>query len=152
MSFKFFNIGKANAEVDRLEAEVARLTSELQSAQENAGAVEKGAEELRSSLLEASKANATKDAEIARLNGLVAGKDTELATTKAELAKANEKLANPSAQIQQAASVKAAEITAAQGQPPVKASPVENPSKQEAKPELKGFAKARAAFKAELSK
>ncbi len=156
MAWKFLNIAKANAEIDRLNTENEKLTRERDDAraalEANNSDTVKEAEKLQGQVAEAGKTIQARDAEVTRLNGLVASKDTELATARAELSKANEKFANPSAQIQQAASVKAAEITSAQGQPPVKASPVENPSKQEGKTELKGFAKARAAFKAELNK
>jgi chromosome segregation ATPase len=95
----------------------------------------------------------TLKAENASLKGQVVAKDNEVTAVKGELKTAQEKLANPSAQVISIASQKAAEITAAQGQPPVKVPTVENPAAAGKQANnLIGLAKVQAAFKAELEK
>lgn len=149
--FKFFNIGKANAEITRLETELAGVRAELATAKENATAIEASAEGAQAELTQAKADLVTAKASIASLNGTITAKDTELAGVKAELKTANEKIAAPAGTIQQAAAVKAAEITAAQGQPPVKVTPPESPAGNKEASGLKGFEKVQAAIKAQIN-
>lgn len=152
-AFKFFNIGKANAEIERLEAELTKSQSETKAAQENAGEVEASAEASVKELEKAKTDLKVAQDQVAAKDLQIAAKDSEIATVKAELKAANEKIANPSAQIIQLASHKAAEITAAQGQPPVKVQTNENPAAAGNEPNnLIGLAKVQAAFKAQLEK
>lgn len=144
-TFKFFNIGKANAEIERLEAELTKSQAETKAAKDNAAEVETAAE--------ATSAELTKvRIDLKAAQDQVAAKDAEVAKVSAELKDAKEKLANPSAQVKEIASHKAAEITAAQGQPPVKVPAVENPAAPaKEKNNLSGFAKVQAAFKAQIA-
>lgn len=159
--FKFFNIGKANAEITRLEQENQKLQSDLKAAQENSVAIEKRAEELqgeatkKDSDLKAANEQVTKlTSELSAKAEEVKSKETELTKVKGELKTAQDTIAEPSGQIQTAAAAKAAQITAAQGQPPVVASTHTNPaekSKDNASG-LTGISKVQAAFKAQLDK
>ncbi len=110
--FKFFNIGKANAEIIRLETELAGVRAELAAGKENATAIEASAEATQAELTQAKADLVTAKASI---SSITAAHDA----VKAELKTANEKLANPSQQVKEAASRKAMEITQGQGQPPV---------------------------------
>lgn len=129
MAWKFLNIGKANAEVDRLALEVASVTKER--------------DDLRANM-ETNASDVTKQAE--ELQGQVAAltieRDTAqaaLVTAKAELATASDKLANPSAQIVHIASAQAAAITSAQGQPPIASTPVSTPAGDVAASSVEGL-------------
>lgn len=115
MAFKFFNIGKANEEIDKLEASVAQLTAERDAIRGNTGQVEAAAEKLKSGL-------AAADAKIVQLESELSTARTAGTSLTAELSAANAKLANPDERIKEAASIQAAEITAKLGQPPVGAS------------------------------
>jgi chromosome segregation ATPase len=113
-NFRFFNIAKANAEIIRLEGELVEAKEVAANASQNA-----------SEIADAAEANAAKlskaDVDLTEANTKATALSVELAGVKTELATAKEKLANPSDQIKQAASRKAAEITAQQGQPPITA-------------------------------
>ncbi|MCX6925309.1 MAG: hypothetical protein NT154_19175, partial [Verrucomicrobia bacterium] len=61
------------------------------------------------------------------LKGQIPSLEASLANTQIELQAAQEKLANPTAQIVAIASHTAAEITGAQGQPPIPAAPAGSP-------------------------
>lgn len=120
MAYKFLFIGKANAEIERLTAELATVTKERDEAKaalesNNSEAVKAG-EDLQGQLTVANAA-------VESLTGQVNELKSELETTRAELKAAKETIANPSAQIVKIASVKAAEITGAQGQPAIAVEP-----------------------------
>jgi chromosome segregation ATPase len=150
---KFWNIGKANAEIVRLEAEVVKAQAETKAAKDNAAEVETAAEATSAELVTTKAELKTDKDQVAAKDLQIAAKDSEIATVKAELKTTQEKLANPSVQITQIASQKAAEITAAQGQPPVKVPTNTNPAAAGKEPNnLTGLAKVQAAFKAQLLK
>lgn len=152
------NIGKANAEIERLNAEVATLTKERDDAraalESNNSEVGKQAESLQGQLTAANQSISDLNAQVTALKADLASKEKSLAAVESELKAAQEKLANSGEQIKQAASLKAAEITGAQGQPPVVVPVAETPAQSSAKTEnLFGIARVIAAFKAEsLSK
>jgi chromosome segregation ATPase len=125
MALKFFRVSAANAEIARLEVEVASLTKErdeLKTAVEaNASETATAAEDLQAQLSASARC----------ITDLTADRDgikAELAKAQADLTAANEKLANPSAEVVKIASAKAAEITAAQGQPPISGTPAGTPA------------------------
>lgn len=143
-AYKFFNIGKANEEIDRLQGQLAALTAENTSLKENVPQVEAAAESLRTDL-ESTKAKLTQaesDLATARqtISTVTAAKDK----AETDLAAANAKLANPEERIQQAASVQAASITASIGVPPVAAAPADPQPKSKS---LTGLERAIAAHK-----
>lgn len=114
MAWRFLNISKANAEIDRLSLELSAITKErddLKAAMEsNASETIKALEDATakiSALEEGAKAlTAERDAALAALD--VAKKEIEAAPVKI--------------------SQKAAEITAAQGQPPIATTPAGSPA------------------------
>lgn len=113
-TFKFFNIGKANEEITRLEAELATAKAEAKTATDNADEVVKNAEAVATELAQVKSDLATAKTTISSLTARA-----ETAETEAKEAKA--KIANPSEQIKNRASQEALNITASQGQPPVAA-------------------------------
>lgn len=120
MAWKFLNIGKANAEVDRLNAEVLKLTAERDEAKT---ALESNSTEVTAHA-EGLQANAeTLKAEKLKAEQQVATLTTQMAAQATEMATAKERLANPTAETAKLASHKAAEITGAQGQPPIATTP-----------------------------
>lgn len=121
MAFKFFNIGKANEEITRLEGEVARLTTEAQTATENANAVAAAAEQCKTDLTAA-------QTEITTLKANLVQKDSDLATV-ASVTEENKTLkatiADPKGEIAN----RAAELARAQGVPaPIAIAQTPNPS------------------------
>lgn len=132
-AYKFFDIKKANAEVERLEGEVARLTTEG----ENVAVAISAAESLRTDLTAA-------QTEITQLKASVAQKDSDLATVKQSLASVSTErdelkatIAKPDGEIEKRASLKAQEIVAGQGAPIVALKTSDNPT---AAPEPKTWA------------
>jgi len=123
MAFKFFNIGKANAEIDRLETQVAELTRENSTLRENAPEIEAAAETLRGDLQKAvaraEKAEGEAAAAATRLSEVTAAKDK----AEAEAKTSAEKLANPSEIIKTTASAQAAAIVASVGHSPLALAP-----------------------------
>ncbi len=109
-NFKFFNIGKANEEITRLETELATAQAALATSTENASAVEANAETLKAKVAELETASTS-----------VAALTSENQKLSTDLAAANAKLANPGEQITIKASQEALKITQAQGQPPIAA-------------------------------
>jgi SMC interacting uncharacterized protein involved in chromosome segregation len=155
-AFKFFNIGKANQEIERLNAELTKVSAERDEARaavegNNSEAVSAG-EELQVKLDMANKSIETITAENAQLKDASAKHATELAGVKAELETAKATIAGEPERITKAAATKAAEITSAQGQEPIKTSPVTSPAGGKENSGLKGIAKVQAAFKAQLDK
>ena len=129
MAYRFLFIGKANAEIDRLTSEVAKVTKERDEA---VSALESNTAETVTQT-EALQASASAAAlEVAALKVSTLAKDSELTAVKAELATAQALIANPPAQIVKIAAVKALEITGAQGQPPIVISAVTAPSGEQA--------------------
>jgi uncharacterized phage infection (PIP) family protein YhgE len=111
MAFKFFNIGKANEEVSRLEGEVTRITSDLATANANAEAISTEAEKLKSDLTAA-------NAKIAELNQTA----SDLATAKLSIQSLTHerdelaaKIADPKGEIAAQAAKAALSIAAGQG-------------------------------------
>ena len=124
MAFKFFNIGKANEEIDNLTSSIAALTLENQSLKDNSPLIEAEAEKLKG--------------EFSAVSGKLSQVEADLATSKqtistlsGELKVATDKLANPSAQIQKAASVQAAAIVASAGHAAIEVVPTGNTSEKQ---------------------
>ena len=113
-TFKFFNIGKANEEITRLEAENAQCKADLKTANDNSEQIATAAQSNAELLAKCQTDLAAATTSIATITARAEKAESDLKV-------ANEKLANPSEQIKQAAARKAQEITASQGQPPVKA-------------------------------
>jgi predicted RNase H-like nuclease (RuvC/YqgF family) len=135
---KIFNIGKANAEVERLEKEIESLKAEVSTLKENAESVARVAEQAQA---EAASKIESLEKENAQLKA-----ETEKA--QAELKAKNDSF---SAEVEKAASAKALQITSAQGQPPIATKQQEQTPASNPKTELKGLARVRAAFEAELA-
>lgn len=115
MAFKFFNIGKANDEIVRLESEVTRLNSELVAAKENAAQVESAAEQTKTDLAAAqSKVTELEKTISQNASDLSAAnlKATEAAKERDDLKAIIEK---PDGEIEKRAAIKAQEIVASQG-------------------------------------
>jgi seryl-tRNA synthetase len=125
MAFKFLRIGTANAEIERQAVELATLTKERDELQAaigaNASETIKEAEGLQAKLAESKQSVEALTVEIGTVRA-------DLAKAQEALAEAEKKLANPSAEIIKIASIKAAEITGAQGQPPIPAAPSGTPA------------------------
>ena len=78
MAFKIFKIGTANARIEELETENAKLKDEARIANENASTVATEAERLKAD-------NVSKAATIANHATILAAKDAEIAGLKTEL-------------------------------------------------------------------
>ncbi|HWN95015.1 MAG TPA: hypothetical protein VNT99_08280 [Methylomirabilota bacterium] len=120
-TFKFFNIGKANEEISRLETENARITADALTSTQNSAAVEERATQLSHDLATATQSIGSLSAQVTTLNQSV----TDITADRDALAA---KLANPSAQIVALAAVKAGEVAAAQGIPPIAIAVVPDPT------------------------
>lgn len=144
-AYKFFNIGKANAEIDRLAAENTELQTRLKAAEENAAEVAKAPEQLTADLATARQSIASLTAQIDTIK-----RDSASASARADASDAALKSEKESkaGEIAKAASAKAMEITASQGQPPLAGSPPENPGAQSkiVDPKLKGRERVAAAL------
>lgn len=109
MAYKFFHIGKANAEIDRLETLLADKERQIvafeQAAPENLAALQ---DELASTKSQLDQANVSLNAANESLKALAA-KDAEIAKLKADAVALE-------ASVEQRASDKALAITQAQGQ------------------------------------
>jgi chromosome segregation ATPase len=116
MALKFFRVSAANAEIERLAGEVSSLTKErddLKAALEaNAADTTKAAEDIQAQLVTANKT-------VESLTAEVSTSKAALEKATADLAEATKKLENPAEQVAKLAAQKAAEITAAQGQPAI---------------------------------
>ena len=126
MAWKFFNIAKANTEIERLEGEVSALKTQLEQVAALPADVQKHAEGLQAQV---TKLSEDLQAQSANVIDLLAAK----AKLEADAAKHAEVLAAKSAEVDKIAAAKALEITTKQGQPPLDlgATPV-NPAKVEA--------------------
>jgi chromosome segregation ATPase len=117
-AFKFFNIGKANEEIENLQSQIATLTAENASLKENTPQVEAAAETLRNEL-EASKAKlAQAEVDLATAKASVASLTAEKETLSTKLTETTAKVGE---QVKTAASAQAAAIVAGIGVPPVTA-------------------------------
>lgn len=123
MAFKFFNIGKANEEIDKLESSVAQLTEERDAIKANSGEIEAAAETFKGELTAARQKAVQLESDLATARQSIATLTTERDTASAAQNTAEAKLANPSEQVKALASAQALEITAKLGQPPVTAAP-----------------------------
>ena len=138
----FYNIRKANAEIERLKAELA-------TAAESAKANSDGKEAFEA----LSKANEELDTKLTQANSDLATAKQTLATTIAAKEKAESDLKAAQAEIaalpqkiKEAASAQAAAIVAQTGAAPISGVPTSKPGEQ-AKEELKGKARWDASFK-----
>lgn len=105
MALKFFNIGKANAEIARLESELNKVNELLKAQGENESEVMKEAESLSAQLTAEKGKTTALSAENERL--------------KTELKSSQDKQSDFDSKVQTAASAKALEITAGQTTGPV---------------------------------
>lgn len=149
MPFKFFNIGKANAEIENLEKRVAELTSENAALKENGPEIEAAAETLRKDLAEAQGKIATAESELAAARANVATLTAEKEKLSQDLKAASDKLANPAAIIKESASAQAAAIVASVGHAPIATTPTEPQNEVADIKKLTGLAKVIAIEKAE---
>ena len=137
MAFKFFNIGKANAEIEKLEARVAELTAENTSLRDNTPEIEAAAQALQGdfqkAVARAEKAEGELAAAAARLSEVTAAKEKAEAEAKASA----DKLANPSEIIKTTAAAQAAAIVASTGHPGVEAAPTAEATKTTPQAETK---------------
>lgn len=148
MALKFFQIGKANEEIDRLNAELAKVTAERDALTGNDSTIAAEAEKVKGELAAASAKIVQLESDLATARQSISSlKETNL-KVESDLHAAQAKLANPEARIKEAAAVQAAEITAKLGQPPVVAAPPANPAQPEKKA-LKGRERHLAAIKIE---
>lgn len=143
---KFLGLFKANAEIDR-------LTSELAKANEQICKLEQASKTPvidTAALDELTKANTELDAQVATLRSDLATAKQTISTLSLErdaaLGAAKDFDSKVQAKAEQLASVKAAEITAKLGQPPVPDNP--GSQKPEGSSNLTGLARAIAAHKA----
>ena len=145
---KIFNIGKANAEIDRLQDSLKQSQEEIATLKENATALEKAAE--------AEKERADKaGADTKPLNDRISELEKEVSAAKAEAIKtkteAEAHCKDFDGKVAKAASQKAVTITASQGQPaPIAGKPEEKAG--ELKANLTGLARVKANFEAALKK
>lgn len=123
MAFKFFNIGKANAEIEKLEARVAELTAENTSLRDNTPEIEAAAQALQGdfqkAVARAEKAEGELAAAAARLSEVTAAKEKAEAEAKASA----DKLANPAEIIKTTAAAQAAAIVGSVGHAPLALAP-----------------------------
>jgi len=118
---KIFNIGKANAELERIQKELEEAKAENQSLKENASAIEKAAEaeKARADKAEADAKESQSRAESAAK--LLQDQAAKLADFEAKLKAANDTISNPAGEIETRAAAKAQAIMASLGVPPVAA-------------------------------
>lgn len=134
----FFNIGKANAEIVKLQGEVQAAKDELLVATNNLTDTETRAEQLLANDKQSS-------AQIVKLTADLLSAQQVISSQKAAFIELEKT-------IDAKASRKALEITAAQGQPQLQVKPESNPASTPSKASgLKGLAKVEAAFAAELA-
>ena len=127
-AFRFFNIGKANEEITRLESRIQELEAENTQLKDNGPAVEAEAEKVRGELADAQSKLAKADADLKAAQGDVTKLTAERDQAKKDLEAANAKLANPGEQVKKAASEQAAAIVQQIGVPPVPTTPNANPA------------------------
>ena len=134
---KIFNIGKANAEIERLQSEIATAKAEAEAAKENATTLEQAAEQASADAEKAKKEISDRDARIQALEKELAevkGAAEKIKTdfeAKAQAIAEREK--NLSAEVEQRASARAQEIAASLGTPPLGFTPPAPGGKQDFK-------------------
>jgi len=163
MAWKFLNIGKANAEIERLEkaladeqAKTAALNKERDelktAAEANDSEIARNAEATGKELIQAKADLATAKQSVSTLTTERDDAKAQLATVGKERDELKAKIADPKGAIQTAASAKAAEITGAQGQPPIATAPVATPAAKPAEASgLKGFDAVQAGIKTQIA-
>ncbi len=141
--YRFYAIAEANKEITRLEALVAERDTTLTAAQERISALEKVNSDPSAELIQSRADLGTARQTIGTLESRVKTLEADAVTIKADADKAKAGAAKQ-------ASIKAAEITAGQGQPPIAANPTSTPANTKASDvsKLKGLEKAIAAHKA----
>lgn len=147
MAFKFFNVGKANAEIARLETELAATVAKLTTIEQEASTNTKDISEQAENL---SAENKLLRSSISEFTAKIASKDQELAVANAARVAAEQAAATATASIAGAASAKALEIVASVGSKPVSNVPSANPAETKPEPKLTGLARVQAAFQAQL--
>lgn len=129
MAYRFFEISKANEEINRLDSIVADRDKALTEAQSKISELEKKAESNAGGSSDVEAENAKLKTRISELEKDLAASKAETAAAKADLATAREDAVKAKTEADKQASIKAAEITAGQGQPPVELKPSETPAK-----------------------
>lgn len=126
---QFFNVVKANAEIARLDAEVTKLTTErdeaVKAASENNGAAVAAAETATQRAETAESALAAANQRISTLTAAAGTEASKLANVTKERDDAKAVIADPKGEIAKQASAQAQQITASQGQPPLKTTPAD---------------------------
>lgn len=117
MALRFFQIGKANEEIDRLAAELAKVTSERDALQGNDSTIAAEAEKVKGELAAANAKAVQLDADLATAKQTISTLTEGKAKAEADLKAAQESIADPAGTIQKLAAVKAQEIAAGQGIP-----------------------------------
>lgn len=148
MAFKFLKIGNANAEIDRLNAELAKVTKERDDAiaatSENSSEVVKEAEKLQGELTTAQASIATLTSERDAAVSQIAGKDAEIKAL-------NEKLAAKDGEVQIKVAQQVQNVQASLGAPPIPAPATKTGNTNGAVP-LTGMAKVLASIREDLKK
>ena len=140
-AFKFFNIGKANEEIARLEGEVSRLTAE------NASLAANTPEAVTN--LQAQLATAETTIKELKASLVLHGTDAAaLTAAKAEIEDLKTKLEAKGKEVEASASRKALEIVAGAGAPPAPVAPV---STVPAPKKVGGLKAVEAAFAAQIN-
>lgn len=140
MAMKFFQIGKANAEIDRLEGELSRVTAELANANANTETVSTEAEKIKTDLTAAQ----AKITELTQSASDLATAKLSIESLTKENSELKAKIEDPKGEIERLASAKLVELAAGQGiKAPVAIAP-EKPKAEatlEAAKKLTGLAK-----------
>ena len=152
---KIFNIGKANAEIERLQKENAEAKEAIAALEENAKTLEASAEESAKELARVNSALEAKETRIKQLEAALLKQEEASNTIKVDFeAKAKElteREAKLNEEVEKKASAKALEIAASQGaQPPPKEQEPGEAGKPKAS-ELTGIERAKAAFSAQIA-
>jgi chromosome segregation ATPase len=118
MAFKIFHIGKANTEIERLEAELKTANEKIAALSENPTAVEKDAEGLRTELTKVTGEKSALEIQVMALQSSHKILTAERDAAKAELAKAP-------AEIEKKAAALAIKQVSSQGIPPLPITAIE---------------------------
>lgn len=117
MALKFFQIGKANEEIDRLTAELAKVTTERDALAGNDSSVAADAEKIKGELAAANAKGVQLESDLATARQTIASLTEGKTKAEADLKAARETIADPNGEIQKLAATKAQEIAAGQGIP-----------------------------------
>lgn len=147
LEMKIFNIGKANAEIEKLQKDLEAAQAESKTLKENIATIEAAAESEKDRADKASKEADSLRSQIKELTDAKAKAEADALKIKTDF-EAKEK--NLAAEVEKQASAKALQITAGQGQPPIVAAPAANPAKPETKSDLKGLDLVRSSFEAQV--